>query len=68
MPRPKKEYVRTTVYNHPEIWKAFQKRLAKENRLKSEELERERTASEVLRHLQLMYVNFGEDLFKITKI
>jgi len=68
MPRPKKEYVRTTVYNHPKIWEAFQKRLAKENRLKSEELERERTASEVLRHLQLMYVNFGEDLFKITKI
>jgi len=68
MSRKKGEYVKTTIYNHPKIWNEFIKAVEKTNSINEKELINKRTASEVLRHLQLMYINFGEDLFKITKI
>lgn len=68
MSKSKAEYVKTTIYNHPKIWNEFRKAVDKTNSNNEKELINKRTASEVLRHLQLMYINFGEDLFKITKL
>jgi hypothetical protein len=68
MPRnnPRLEIVNFETYKA--LQNRFKKKITEENKKRKEVLDSSRNMDEIFRHLQVMYVQFGEDLFKITDL